>query len=389
MSVPSNPFYIDGDFSTPTRISRTPFEYPFRGLGDTTAKTYEAAYVVSIDSFTPTAAGTVDPEAAGFYLLSESKPEIFQGKLAIFRRVYGNIPGTQTDYSTLVINKPAFPTADFNSAWASSTSATATAEIWGATIAATVAMYATGGTFTITYKTSTTAALNYNDSAATIAAAVNALADVVADGFTVTATNQIAANGLLQVADASGAFTPSGSDFSINSASLTPAVVADQTNGAGSATWRIARTALNFNKVGHGLSAAQAIRINTTTTGGGTATTVASVVDADNFTVANGVGNPSAWAYYRKLLRSYTPGTARVAAKLVQSFYLPGVTVGITTPADIPVPAVAINDTQLLTLITDSATGFQTYDADPVAHWPSEESPIYTQTLKKINLDTM
>ena len=83
------PRYIDGYYGTPVRISRTPREYPFRLNGDVTTAVYTATYLVDQGKFTPTAAGTVDPENAGFYLLAETIPEIVDGDLATFRRHLG------------------------------------------------------------------------------------------------------------------------------------------------------------------------------------------------------------------------------------------------------------------------------------------------------------
>ena len=127
-----------------------------------------------------------------------------------------------------------------------------------------------------------------------------------------------------------------------------------------------------------------------TTTGGGGLVTVNNVVDSNNFTYSwSSTSSSNAYNGYRTFLRTYTPGTDRVLTKLTDKFYLPGVTPGITTGADIPVPDVAINDAQLLTLIAGSATGFQNYDAEPVTAWPTEPSPIFRQRLIQIDLDDL
>lgn len=383
------PSFIDGYYGSPKRISQTPREYPFRGNGDTTTCWYDATYLVISGKFTPTAAGTVDPENAGFYLLAESKPEIFQGDLATFVRRYGNIPATQTSYSDLVINLPAFPTNLYSGAYSDSTSATATANIWSAFItpSAISTRFITGGTFTITYKTSTTAALNWNDSGATIAAAINALADLVTDATTVSVTNNISTTHALQITRATG--SGDMQNLSMNSGSLTPTAVQTPTKTTSFANFYVAPSTITLTYAAHGLLTGDDIRWSATGSDAGTVIEITKL-DADNFTIpvasAQAVPDPD---YYRKFLRTYTPGTARVRLQLVQSFYLPGVTVGITTPADIPVPTVAINDTQLLALVIASATGWQTYDADPLARWPTDDSAIYAQTLKKINVDDL
>lgn len=327
----------------------------------------------------------VDPDDPLAFLVDEMEPDASLLELGVAKwvREYANVPADVVTYGSRVITKPPFPTNDYNSAWVDSTASNVTANVWSAGIATTVSKFATGGTFTITYKTSTTAALNYNDSTATIAAAINALADVITDNFTVSVTGAIT-TGSLFVQDSGGPGTFNSGDFSLNSTSLTPTCIDGEISG-GSGTWQvgIARTALNFNKTGHGLSAAQAIRINTGTTGGGTETTVASVVDADNFTVTNASVNPSVWAYYRTLLRTYSPGTDRVSIRKTQSFYLPGITLGINAASDIPIPDVLLNDANLLAAVTNLATGHQTYDASELGFY---KGPIQTQTFEAIDM---
>ncbi len=205
MSAPAHPFYIDGDFSTATRISRTPYEYPFRQNGDLSHKTYDAIYVVSIDSYSPTAIGTVDPELAGHYLLAESRPEIMQGKLCTFRRTYGNIPAEQEVPTSIVLALPAlgdtFPLAygAFRVSQPDSTvprfnvyrmqSVTSDSGAPG--------FYPTGGTYTLTFAGDTTGALNYNDSAGTVQTALNALTSISNRGGVVVTGSYNSAGGLV------------------------------------------------------------------------------------------------------------------------------------------------------------------------------------------------
>jgi len=377
------------------------YEWPFLVNGDSTSFIVTRTYKQRIEDYNADRlAGRYlpgiyqDPAHPGAYLMTESKAGRTPSGMATFTRTFARVPTQQVSYSSIVVNKPAFPTADFNSAWSDSTSATATANIWSAALAATVSRYASGGTFTITYVqlvpglTSTTAALNWNDSTATIKAALEALASSIADGNTYTVTGSVA-TGFLAITYITGV-NWTGAQFSINVASLTPAINATTAGIANQyAAFYLARSNLNFNRTAHGLVAGQAIRILIATTGGGTAATDATVVDADNFTIASSSNQPTLYTYYRTLLRTYTPGIDRVVARITEDFYLPRVTPGIVTPKDIPTPDVAINDTQLLTLITNSATGFQTYDADPLERWPDSSNPIYRQELTAINLDNL
>ncbi len=108
------------------------------------------------------------------------------------------------------------------------------------------------------------------------------------------------------------------------------------------------------------------------------------VVDANTIDILSSNTDWTTLAVYK---RDYTPGTDRVRIRETQKFYLPTVTVGITTPTDIPIPDLLLNDTQLLTAVLTYTSGFQTYDASELEQWL--KSPIYTQTLIDIDMATL
>lgn len=107
------------------------------------------------------------------------------------------------------------------------------------------------------------------------------------------------------------------------------------------------------------------------------------VVDANTIDLL-GINLGTTVANLAKYLRAYTAGTDRVGTKLSQAFYLPGVTTGITTPADIPIPSPLLNDLELVASLLANLTGYQTYDSTALAQWMA--SPIYTQTAIQINM---
>jgi hypothetical protein len=107
------------------------------------------------------------------------------------------------------------------------------------------------------------------------------------------------------------------------------------------------------------------------------------VVDANTIDLL-GYNRSNQVSSLAKYLRDYTPGTDRVGLRRTQKFYLPGVTSGITTPADIPLPALLVNDVELLASLLANTTGYQTYDASELTRW--NEWPIYTQTYDEINM---
>lgn len=85
-------------------------------------------------------------------------------------------------------------------------------------------------------------------------------------------------------------------------------------------------------------------------------------------------------------LRDYTPGVDRVRTRLTDAFYLPGVTSGINSATDIPIPDVAMNDTLLLALLLANTSGFQTYDAQPLELWAGQIHRQRTIAIDMANL---
>jgi len=109
------------------------------------------------------------------------------------------------------------------------------------------------------------------------------------------------------------------------------------------------------------------------------------VIDANTIDLL-GINLTNEIVFLANYLRAYTPGVARLGSRVTDTYYLPGFTPGIVTPSDIPIPAPAINDAQMFALVAGSATGFQTYDADPIQFW---RAPIYVQRVIDIDLDDL
>ena len=320
------------------------------------------------------------------YLLTEelSPPDLADD--CTVTRTFGRIPSPQIEYSTIALNKPAFPTADFEGYWVDNTTSEGLVNIWGlAEPLGTVSITPYGGTFTLTYKTSTTSALAYNAADATIEAALNALADAVSDGLTFTVDNSMPTDGRIRVERASGP-NFGQTDMSFSGASLTPACDTGLiSNGFSSFNWRALRQTINIELTAHGLSASDPIRLSTSAGGGGTLTAVSSVFDANNFLVPRlgPFSIPTIPTHLRRPVRTYIPGPDRIRSRRTTTYYLPGVTAGVDDAEDIPVPDVALNDLVLLLLVCQNATGYQDYDAEALATWIG---PIYQQTVIAIEM---
>lgn len=301
--------YLDGYYGAPVRITRTPREYPFAALGDTTAARYVATYLVDQAAFSPTARGTVDSENAGFYLESETKPDIVNGDIAQFSRTYSSVPADVVSYGTRDITKPTAASA--------------------------------GGTTGAIY-------IFYASPAGTVL----------------------------------GLYTSyQGYLFAPNNKIYGPLLTATSANSGGNT--RLTATA-------HGIAGTESIIVagigGSTARYGIVAPGAYTVVDANTIDVL-GYNLGTAAISLAKYLRDYTPGTDRVGLRRTQKFYLPGVTSGITTPADIPLPSLLVNDVELLASLLANLTGYQTYDASALTRW--NDGPIYTQTYDEIDMSTL
>ena len=195
----------------------------------------------------------------------------------------------------------------------------------------------TGGTFTVTFGANTTAGIAYNAPAATIAAAINALASVTAVGG-VTVTGGLNSNGVIDmvvvfavstITGNAGSLTPSGS--SVTSTLDTTSSIATLVLLGGSAV----RT---LTCPGHGITNGQTIYIKGGTVYYAAITAyVVTSVDTINLLITPTTTNYATITEVGpRTKHNYTPGSGNCPANSVTSFYLPGVTPGITTAADIP-----------------------------------------------------
>jgi hypothetical protein len=398
----SRNFLADGDYSRATPVSDRRFSYPFLGNQDRVSCVFEEDYWQSVDTYTPPDLSTPHSVAlSDFYLVAQSNPQRF-GDLYQFTRTFARIPVPQITYSTLSLNKPN-PSAlgvsngtisDYTGGFTASAASLGSSyyypnalslfgnnSVYARKAATTSLTPASSGTFTVTYKTSTTAALAYNAADATINAAINGLASVIADGLTVSCTNTLSVAGTpcLQIQITAGSTT---TKFTGDGSSLGPTAAQTlfstyQGGGSYQQQLQIARRA---TVTAHGFSTSLPLLASTTATNVLLEySTQWLVIDANTIAYRPLVDA----AYLGQYLRAYTPGVDRVRTKITDTFYLPGISSGIATAASIPVPDTAANDALLLTLVASASTGYQTYDAQPLAIWSGQ---IYHQSTIAIDL---
>lgn len=243
------------------------------------------------------------------------------------------------------------------------------------------ACYATGGTFTLTYKSSTTGALSYSASEATIAAAINGLADIIADGITVT----VPANAL------GNSSTGGGLDIALTGATAsTPAITLDATSltvnlsknpktAIISSSYQQIKLPVHHTVTAHGFDTSRALVVNYSSLSN---TLVYAAgewgsIDANTIWVpmhGNNVGPATlagtyASSYTVTASSTYVGGNRLARTKATETFYLAGVSAGITTIDDVVTPTGLQNPTTFLAALLTPLTGFQSYDSDGPAPW--------------------
>lgn len=348
----------------------------------------------------------VNPADPFAYLLSETTPMALDAATARakFVRRWGRIPKPQAVGGSTPVSKPNIPSSfayatryldgvaqticnsfRFAEAYSVDGSSNAYFDVYSFIPSTAGAQaQATGGTFTWTYKTSTAGPFNYNDSGVTIAAAINALASIISDGINVQVINQLnTIPAILQVSK------NGGNDFAaaptMNASSLTPAAAAYSdltTNTASTKTFSL-REAYTMPTAGI-VNTGQNFATGSTVAG----VTTLWIVSSANWTVAD--ANTIVFPYINSIvggnhagpfLKRYTPGSYITRCVVTSNFYLPGVTRGITTPDDIPIPAQGSDPYTLLKAIFGN-TGAINYVVGQEKPW---QGPIYQVDITTVN----
>lgn len=249
----------------------------------------------------------------------------------------------------------------------------------------------TAGTFTVTIAGGTTGTIAYNATAAAVQTALNLLAGVTARGNCTVATpngSTILASDSLSIA-----FTISFANAAITStSSLTPTgntittALTDSVGRQQSLTLGLNSSTRDLSITGHGIEVGDTIFISDGTT---------YYTDITNFGVPDVntirlIVTPSAtWAALasitsagKRTLAAYTPGISLTRCNRVTDFYLPGVTTGITTADDIPLPTFQGDPASLLLAIFNSSPSIN-YQVGELAQW--RDTPILARTITTIN----
>lgn len=232
----------------------------------------------------------------------------------------------------------------------------------------------TGGTFTLTVFGQTTAAIAYNATTADVLAAVSALSNV--SGLSVEVVRHTAqyayVGSTIQTSVRRNLLFSVIIDFptpTISGASLTPAgatAAISQVAPPFTQQWSVALTGIlipirTLFSAAHGISVTDGIVLTQGANYRTLAAGMYAVPTADTITLTSTAGvaysSGTLITFVGKATGSvYTAGTKLTRVKRVTDFYLPGVSAGVDTIDDIPLPTYEGDDASLLSAIFDGDT---------------------------------
>lgn len=325
------------------------------------------------------------------YLAQEDSPKNYNSAIAAIGRKFFRIPASQTSFpgsqyfslpqvsndfdglsSLTTFNYPINGNIGngFYNAAAAAIYTNSGQALYGPTksVSAVKIGYATSGTFTLTFGASTTGSLNYNDNGGTIAAAINGLASIISAGLTATVSGLLTTTtgGQLTITWTAGATL---SLLTLNGGSLVGTTATHPTTQLITSANQVIRLSDELTITGHGFNTGVALAgVRNTDSILIMAVSNWGSVDANTVWVptVGGIGN---FVFAGSFNRAYPTGQSYLLrTKEVEDFYLPGVSTGITTPADITVPTGLQNPAAFISAIM-TLSGFQIYKSEGPAPW--------------------
>lgn len=267
-----------------------------------------------------------------------------------------------------------------------------------------------GGTFTLTFFGQTTAAIAYNATLTDVANALNALSNVSArGGVTVQPWFQSAASSsilvsvggvdtiIFNVSFTNAAITGNGTSLvpatTTITATRTPSYVSPGYNVQGhvQVITFVSQADRILYAPGHGISTGDTILV---VVGGTYYSGISSgytVQSTDTVLMSPSAGSAysaagTATLIGRRVTAGYAPGAALTRIKRVTDFYLPGISPGISTADDIPLPAFQGDSQTLLSAILAGTTSIN-YEVGELSQW--RDSPILARTITTLNAATL
>jgi hypothetical protein len=255
----------------------------------------------------------------------------------------------------------------------------------------------TGGTFTLTMFGQTTGAIAYNATAATVQTALNALTEVQERG---NCTVTVPSNQTTILSDEGSGITNRKLIFTIGFAnaaitadvsSLTPAgasisVAIDAVGRVQTLTFSGNGAARTLYAASHEIAVTDSIYVKADTSYVEIASGGFSVQDSNTILVSaaqgSTIGAATSVTEVGRLAITYAPGADKVPCRRKSTFYLPGVTTGIASADDIPLPTRQSDAASLIAAIFEGDTEIY-YEVGDLEQW--RDSPILVLTVTTLN----
>jgi hypothetical protein len=244
---------------------------------------------------------------------------------------------------------------------------------------------ATGGTYTLTAFTQTTAAIAYNATAATVEGALNALSSVAARG---NCTVSGALDSGFAITFVNAAMTTSGASLTPTGSASVVAVIDGGIGRIHRATFSNPTSFRDLYIANHGLQAGDTLFIRATA-GPAYYANITAFSAPDSNTIRLVVSPSDAWAAVaavdecgKRTRYHYESGSAAIRCKRITDFYMTGVTPGIATADEIPLPTNQ-SDGPALVLALLGGTGTLNLSVGELTQW--RDGPILSLTKTTIN----
>lgn len=429
MSIP----YTDGTFTSAKQNGATVVSFPFLNnpTKDTTTKQYQTNYAQLAGSYTPAAALNTFPGDAVFaanpnaYLVDESIAQA-TGAIYNFSRKWSTIPIDQILPSTRYYNRPVMDNVFSGTSFAATFDEGVTSHVFTSrisiqsisTIAADTRSNSTtisgtgGGTVPITSASFTPDSLpgtavtgnssaggfsfTLNASAATIRASMNSGAFDVTVVASSTAVSITVISGTLydiNCAVATVEIIGSGSTYTLQRRQTTsylnntqaPDTTLAQSRSA-TDTYNVPASNRTINANSHGGVVGDKVVLwngNYIVAKGAVLTSSTNSFTVDLTTVPGANFAADTCGFSSDANACYVNGPKICTVKRTQEFYLPGVTPGITTFADIPTQTIYTDPTSWLGRIIAVPTGFATIEVSDLSAW---SGPILMQEIDEVQM---
>lgn len=181
-------FLHDGNYIRAVPVGQPRPEYPFRQNGDRVTAGFDQDYWQQMDRWQPEQLGIKFPGDPSYYLIGETAPVEVLAGVGQFTRTWSRIPVQQVVGSSMYVTKPPISGTlpqNFGETVVIQPDSTVgdyniyqRKEVSGDSGVPATNAFPTGGTYTLTIDGSTTASIDFNDSAADVKSALDALTPV-------------------------------------------------------------------------------------------------------------------------------------------------------------------------------------------------------------------